>query len=158
MISVIVPTRDSAIALPVCLSALVSAAVSGLVKEVILADAGSGDATLEIAADAGARVVAGDVAAAVASAKGDWVLILPPSTRLETGWEAEAADHIDRHAGKAACFRLAFDSASPVARLRELAASLGAPGAGQGWLVETKRYGTGGLGVRKLGARAFVAG
>ena len=156
MISVIVPTRDSAIVLPVCLSALVSAAVSGLVQEVVLADGGSADATLEIALDAGARVVAGDVAAAVATAKGDWVLILPPTTRLEAGWEAEAAEHIDRHPGKAACFRLAFDSASLGARLREGVSTISAPRPEQGWLVETKRFGQGGLPVRRLGARAFV--
>lgn len=158
MISVIVPTLDSARTLPVCLTALVSAAVSGLVKEVLVADAGSRDATLEIAADAGARVVAGDVAAAVATAKGDWVLILPPGTRLETGWEAEAAEHIDRHAGKAACFRLAFDSASPMARVKEGLASVSAPTAEQGRLVETRLYGVGGVPLRKLGARAFIPG
>lgn len=158
MISVIVPTRDSAACLGPCLAALVPAAVSGLVREVVLADAGSGDATLEIAADAGARVVAGDVGAAAAVAKGDWLLILPPGTRLETGWEAEAADHVDRHAGKAACFRLAFDSASPVARVREGMATFGAPKPEQGLLVEAKRFGQGGLPMRKLGARAFVAG
>lgn len=156
MISVIVPTRDSAVFLPVCLSALVSAAVSGLVKEVVLADGGSGDATLEIALDAGARIVAGDIAAAVATAKGDWVLILPPATRLEAGWEAEAAEHIDRHAGKTACFRLAFDSASLGARLREGLSTVSTPRPEQGRLVETKRFGESGLPMRKLGARAFV--
>lgn len=157
MISVIVPTRDSAAVLGPCLAALVPAAVSGLVREVILADGGSGDATLEIAADAGARVVAGDVADALAVAKGDWLLILPPGTRLETGWEAEAAEHVDRHAGKAACFRLAFDSASLAARLREGLATLGAPTPEQGLLVETKRFAVAGLPMRRLGARAFIS-
>ncbi len=158
MISVIVPTRDSAAVLGPCLSALVPAAVSGLVREVILADAGSGDATLAIADDAGTRVVAGDVAAAVATAKGEWLLILPPTTRLEPGWEAEAAEHVESHAGAAACFRLAFDSASPVARLREWLASVSLPVAAQGRLVEAKRHREAGLPVRRLGARAFVAG
>ena len=41
MISVIVPTHDSAAVLGACLSALVPAAVTGLVREVILADGGS---------------------------------------------------------------------------------------------------------------------
>ena len=158
MISVIVPTRDSAAVLGPCLSALVPAAVSGLVREVILADAGSADATLEIAEDAGARVVAGDLVAAVATAKGDWLLILPPTTRLEPGWEAEAAAHVERQAGRAACFRLAFDSASPMARLREWLASVTPPTVAQGRLVEARRYEAGGLLIRRLGARAFVAG
>lgn len=158
MISVIVPTRDSAAVLGPCLSALVPAAVSGLVREVILADVGSTDGTLALAEDAGARVMAGDIPAAVATAKGDWLLVLPPTTRLEPGWEAEAADHVERHAGKAACFRLAFDSASPMARLREWLASLGPPVGAQGRLVEKRRHGDARLPTRRLGARAFVAG
>lgn len=158
MISVIIPTRDSAAVLGPCLSALVPAAVSGLVREVILADAGSLDGTLAIAEDAGARVAAGDIAAAVAAAKGDWLLILPPTSRLEPGWEAEAAGHIERHTGKAACFRLAFDSASPMARLREWLASVSRPAAAQGRLIEARLYGDAGLPVRRLGARVFMAG
>jgi cellulose synthase/poly-beta-1,6-N-acetylglucosamine synthase-like glycosyltransferase len=156
MISVIVPTRDSAAALSVCLSALVPAAVSGLVKEVILADAGSTDATAGIAADAGAAVVVGDVAAAVATAKGDWLLILLPTTRLEPGWEGETGHHINRFTGKSACFRLAVDGGGPMARLREWLAALGAPTPAHGLLVERARFGAPGA-PRRLGARAFVA-
>lgn len=158
MISVIIPTRDSAAVLGPCLSALVPAAVSGLVREVILADGGSADGTLAIAEDAGARLVAGDIAAAVATARGDWLLILPPTSRLEPGWEAEAAGHVERHAGKAACFRLAFDSASPMARLREWLASVSRPVAAQGRLIEARLHVDAGVPVRRLGARAFVSG
>ena len=157
MISVIIPTRDSAAVLGPCLSALVPAAVSGLVREVILADGGSADGTLAIAEDAGARVVAGDIAAAVAAAKGDWLLILPPTTRLEPGWESEAAGHLERQAGRAACFRLAVDAGGPTARIREWLAGLGGPTAAHGLLVERTRYDAAGLPIRRLGARAFVA-
>lgn len=157
MISVIVPTRDSAALLGPCLSALVPAAVSGLVREVILADAGSVDDTLAVAEDAGARVVAGDVAAAVATAKGDWLLILPPTTRLEPGWEAEAGHHVNRFTGRAATFRLAVDAGGPVARLREWLGGIGAPTPAHGLLVERARFGAAGV-PRRLGARAFVAG
>lgn len=155
MITVIVPTSDSAASLPVCLSALVPAAVSGLVREVILADAGSTDATLEIAADAGARVIAGGVADAAALAKGDWLLVVPPACRLEPGWEAAAADHIDRRRGEAACFRLAVEAAGPAARLREAVAGLGGPRAEQGLLVERGRLGSPGP-LRRLTARVLV--
>jgi glycosyltransferase involved in cell wall biosynthesis len=157
MISVIVPTHDSAAVLGPCLSALVPAAVTGLVREVILADGGSADGTLTIAEDAGARVVAGDVAAAVATAKGDWLLILLPTTRLEPGWEAETDHHIKRFTGRSACYRLAVDGGGPAARLREWLAGLGAPTIAHGLLVERARYGAAGA-PRRLGARAFVAG
>lgn len=156
MISVIVPTRESADVLGPCLSALVSAAVSGLVREVILADAGSADGTLTIAEDAGARVVVGDVAAAVATAKGDWLLILPPTTRLEPGWESETEHHIKRFTGRSACYRLAVDAGGPAARLREWLAGLGGPTAAHGLLVERARFGAA-RSPRRLGARAFVA-
>ncbi len=155
MISVIVPTRDSAASLPVCLSALVPAAVSGLVREVILADAGSQDATVEIAADAGARIVQGGVAEAAAVARGDWLLVLPPTCRLEPGWEAAAADHIDRRRGEAACFRLAVEAAGPAARVREALARLGGPKAEHGLLVERERFGAPGA-LRRLGARILT--
>lgn len=155
MISVIVPTRESAASLPVCLSALVPAAVSGLVREVILADAGSTDATLAIAADSGARVVQGSVADAAAVAKGDWVLVLPPACRLEPGWEAAAADHIDRRRGEAACFRLAVEAAGPAARVREMLAGLGGAKAEQGLMVERERFAAPGP-LRRLTARVFV--
>jgi hypothetical protein len=143
MISVIVPTRDSAAALGPCLAALVPAAVTGLVREVILADGG-------------ARVVAGDVRAAVATAKGDWLLILPPTTRLEPGWEAETEHHVNRFAGRSACYRLAVDAGGAAARLREWLAGLRAPTAARGLLVERTRFGAPGS-PRRLGARAFVA-
>ncbi len=156
MISVIVPTHDSAAVLGPCLSALVPAAVSGLVREVILADGGSADGTLAIAEDAGARVVDGNVAAAVATAKGDWVLILPPSTRLEPGWEAETEHHVSRFTGRSACYRLAVDAGGPAARMREWLAGLSAPTAANGLLVERTRFGAAGV-PRRLGARAFVA-
>ncbi len=155
MISVIVPTRDSAAGLPLCLAALVPAAISGLVREVILADAGSTDATLEIAADAGAEVVRGDIAAAVARAKGDWVLVLPPKSRLDAGWEGEAANHVDRRRGEAACFRLAVEGRGPVARVREGLAGLGGRRPEQGLLVEKARFAAPGP-ATTLRAKVFV--
>ena len=60
MISVVIPTHDDEAVLGRTLGPLVAAAVSGLVREVILADGGSVDATLDIGEDAGCRVVAGE--------------------------------------------------------------------------------------------------
>ena len=58
-ISVIIPTLDSEMVLPDTLSALVEAVSSGLVREVILTDGGSTDATRFIATETGALWVAG---------------------------------------------------------------------------------------------------
>jgi glycosyltransferase involved in cell wall biosynthesis len=106
MISVIVPTLNNAATLPACLGALVPAAVDAIVTEVILVDGGSTDATLEIAEDAGVKR-ADSVAAAVASAKSDWLLLLPADLRLETGWDAEAAAHVQTAGGRGGRFRSA---------------------------------------------------
>ena len=57
MLSVLIATHDSERALVPTLAALVSGAVAGVVREVIIADAGSADATAEIADGAGCRVL-----------------------------------------------------------------------------------------------------
>ena len=106
MISVIVQTLNNARTLPACLAALVPAAVDAIVTEVIIVDSGSTDATLSIVEDAGARR-ADSVSAAVAAAKADWLLLLPATLRLETGWDAEAAAHVQNHGGRSARFRSA---------------------------------------------------
>ena len=55
MLSAIIATHESERALVPTLAALVPGAVSGLVTEVLVADAGSRDATREVADVAGAR-------------------------------------------------------------------------------------------------------
>src|SRR3990167_10020970 len=61
-------------------------------------------ATLPIVEDAGAKRAA-SVEAAVASAKADWLLLLPATLRLEAGWDAEAAAHLQNSGGRGARFR-----------------------------------------------------
>lgn len=96
MISVIIPTRDSAEALAGLLASLVPAAVDGLVRDVVIADAGSTDATAALCEDAGATLVYGSIAAAVAVARGDWLLIAAPEMRLPPRWIETIADHVSR--------------------------------------------------------------
>jgi glycosyltransferase involved in cell wall biosynthesis len=111
MISVIVPTFNDEARLVACLAPLVPAAMEGLVKELIVVDAGSTDRTLEIADDAGALILTnpGDQDArfgqGLAQAKGPWLLLLEPAVRLEFGWEAAAQKHINGPRGPAR-FRL----------------------------------------------------
>ncbi len=94
MISVIIPTQNDARTLPAALQSLLDAAFGGLVSEVIVADCGSGDATLEIADAAGATVIeAGcgqQLLAGAQAARKPWLLFLKPCAVMEKGWEEEA--------------------------------------------------------------------
>lgn len=108
MLTVVIPTHNHAGVLADCLSSLVPAAVDGLVREVVLADAGSTDETLIIAEDCGARVVkaAGDLGARLAVAcsdpRGDWLLILLPDASLPESWRNAAERQIKAGWGRAA--------------------------------------------------------
>ncbi len=118
MISVVIATLNDEARLGRALAPLVPAAISGLVREVIVADAGSTDATLEIAEDAGARIVAGGVEAGRAAAKSDWLLILHPGVQLLPGWEAAAREHVERNPGAAARVPLVRPGEGALAALR----------------------------------------
>ena len=102
MISVVIPTHDDEAVLGRTLGPLVAAAVSGLVREVILADGGSVDATLDIGEDSGCRVVAGEgsdeirARAAAEDAVGDWLMILPAEVLLLPGWEVVVRGFVER--------------------------------------------------------------
>lgn len=151
MISVVIPTLNAARGLPAALTALVPAAVEGLVKEVIIVDGGSVDATLAIAGDAGARVLTtppsrgGQLAAGCEAARGDWLLCLHADTRLEPDWETAAAGHMARGEDLAGYFRFALDDRGARPRLWEAgvalrAGLLGLPYGDQGLLVSQTLY------------------
>lgn len=96
MLSVIIPTLDSAAELQGLLTALVPAAVDGLVREVICADAGSTDPTAEICEDAGVQLLTGGLIAAARVAKGEWVLVLPAEIQLRRDWAEALKVHLTR--------------------------------------------------------------
>ncbi len=96
MITVIVPSRDSAEPLAGLLAALVPAAVGGLVREVIVADGDADCATTALCEDAGATLLRGSIAAAAAVAKGAWLLILAPDMQFPSRWIEIVADHSAR--------------------------------------------------------------
>ena len=106
MISVLIATHDDERTLGQALASLVRAAVDGLVREVILADAGSTDDTLEVADDAGARVVRAEgppearIAQAARTARSDWLMILDVATPAPPGWEDAAAGALNSGSGQ----------------------------------------------------------
>jgi rSAM/selenodomain-associated transferase 2 len=170
VISVVVPTLNAAAGLAACLEAL----KVDLVREVIVADAGSTDGTAGLAMQAGARVVGplapnrgAQIAAGRTAAEGAWLLLLHGDTRLEPGWERAARRHMAEHPGRAGWFAFALDDPAPIARVWEagvaLRSRLGLPYGDQGLLIPAALYdGVGGMRalplmedvdlVRRLGA------
>lgn len=111
MISVIVATHNSAPLLVRCLAPLVSGVADGLVKECIVADAGSRDGTIEMAEEAGCTIVRAAEETrwrqGAAVAKGDWLLLLDARAMLEAGWIEEARRFTARGGARAATFSYA---------------------------------------------------
>lgn len=92
MLSAIIATRESERALVPTLAALVPGATVGLLNEVIVADAGSSDATREVADIAGCRFMASSeplgarLKAAAASTRTPWLLFLRAGCAPDVGW------------------------------------------------------------------------
>jgi len=156
MISVVIPTLNSAARLPGALAALVPAAISGLISELVIADAGSTDLTLPIADEVGANIVSATartrgarLSAAAGAAKGRWLMFLSADTVLEPNWEREVETFMlraTRSGGRtAAAFSFALDDPAPAARrsefwVRRRAWLFGLPHADQGLLVNRSFY------------------
>ncbi|WP_019169857.1 glycosyltransferase family 2 protein [Pseudaminobacter salicylatoxidans] len=93
MLSVLIETRNNDEALARTLSSLVSAAVSGMVREVIVCDRAVSRETHAIADQTGCVYLTdGGIGAGVRQAKADWLLLLEPGARLVDGW-TEAVEH-----------------------------------------------------------------
>jgi rSAM/selenodomain-associated transferase 2 len=156
MISVIIPTLNAEAGLAATLSALVSATVDGLVREVIIVDGGSSDQTLKIAEAAGAQVVhsqrgrGGQLIAGAERAQFPWLLFLHSDTVLEPGWGVEAANFIQRvdigqRPAAAAAFRFALDDVGFRPRLVEVGTRMRCtlfrrPYGDQGLLIPKRLY------------------
>ena len=156
MISVVIPTFDAESHLTPTLAALVPAAMDGLVRELVIADGGSGDRTLELADDAGAVVVKAErgrgpqLIAGAERAKSPWLLFLHADTVLEPGWESEASTFmgaVDRgmRSEAAAAFRFALDDKGLAPRVLERlvafrSLALRLPYGDQGLLISRRLY------------------
>jgi cellulose synthase/poly-beta-1,6-N-acetylglucosamine synthase-like glycosyltransferase len=128
MISAVIATLNDEARLEATLAALTAPAIDGFVREVIVADAGSTDATLAIAEEAGARIVTARGEAALgegcAAARQPWFLILKPGTRPQAGWEQAAWRHVNDHSDRAGWFRLSLKASGLQARAIEARAAL----------------------------------
>lgn len=154
MISVVIPTLNAERQLPRCFDSLILPAVRGVVREVIVADGGSSDATVTIADGAGAHIVqagrrrAAQLAAGADAARSDWILFLHPETALEPGWEVEVESFLQQASPerpRAAVFRFALDDFDASARRAEVRAGLRSsllalPYGDQGLLIPRRLY------------------
>ena len=157
MLSVVIATENAERFLVPTLAALVPGATAGIVREVIVADAGSNDATAMIADAAGCRIdvmrapLGRRLRQAAAGARATWLLFLRPGAVPDWTWIEETRRFIEqaelsgRADARAAAFRRigeaeTFGSAI-VEGLGLIAAALGAqPRPQQGLLISTTLY------------------
>ena len=144
-VSVIIPTLNAESALPTLLSSLFEGLDAAIIREVIVADGGSRDATVDMAEKVGCHVEhcakgrGGQIRQGISVAKGDWVLILHADSVLGSGW-SEGFERYLEDPAIAWYFTLKFNSDHPMARLTEgwanrRARLLGLPYGDQGLLV-----------------------
>jgi len=120
-LSVVVPVLNAEGDLPRLLAGLMEGVEAGLVRELILSDGGSDDATARIAEAAGAIWCAGppsrggQLRRGAGAAGGAWLLFLHADTALPEGWTRAVEAQI--RAGRPGYFRLAFDGGGAAARI-----------------------------------------
>jgi hypothetical protein len=100
MLTVIVETADAGDRLPALLAALTSAAVEGLVREVLIAGGGPPELLAVLREETGAEL-ADDLAAAIKAARSERLLVLPAKIRLKSGWLEMLARHLREGEGDA---------------------------------------------------------
>lgn len=171
MLSAIIDTYESERALVRTLAALVPGATAGLIAEVIVADAGSGDDTEEIADIAGCRFMSSTepqgarMKAAAETTRTPWLMFLRAGTVPEAGWIAASerfmqATELSEGMSRAAMFRPA-GIADPLRPglgelFRVLRIACGArPGPEQGLLITKRLYSE--IGGHPAGADADTA-
>jgi glycosyltransferase involved in cell wall biosynthesis len=157
MLSVVIATENAERTLVPTLAALVPGATAGIVREVIVADAGSRDATAMIADAAGCRIdvtpapLGRRLRQAAANARAAWLLFLRPGVVLDWTWIEETRRFIEqaelrgRGDARAAAFRRAGNADTFGSVVMEglglIAGALGAqPRPQQGLLISKTLY------------------
>lgn len=150
-LSIIIPTWNAGESLALTLGALGPGLEAGLIREVVISDGGSNDATRAIADSAGAIWVTcsagrgGQLARGAVQAEGRWLLFLHADTYLGEDWPDAVLAHMRDHSDKAGYFRLAFRAKGGMARLVAGWANLRAhrldlPYGDQGLLIHRDHY------------------
>jgi glycosyltransferase involved in cell wall biosynthesis len=157
MISVVIATRDSERPLVPTLAALVQGALTGIVREVIVTDGGSRDATAAVADVAGCQFVVtsepvgGRLSAAARAARSPWLLFLQPGTVPDSIWTEETSRFVEQAelAGRADALAAVFRPAAAVGGRRPIVVEAlalfrvalgGLPRPSQGLLISKRFY------------------
>ena len=149
MLSAIIATYESERALVPTLAALVPGATAGLIGEVVIADAGSRDATVDVADIAGCRFMVSAeplgprLKAAAVSTRAPWLMFLRAGQVPEPGW-VDAVDGFMQKAdsgARAAVFRPRADQGPGFSEvLASLRAAIAGPKPHQGLLIARAFY------------------
>ncbi len=118
-ISVIIPTLNASATLPALLHTLTDGAVDGIIREVIIADGGSSDTTLQIAENFGATLCLSDpgrgqqMSAGARLARSDWLMFIHADTIPGGDWISEVRrfTHVEpsKERNRIGVFQLHFD-------------------------------------------------
>ena len=144
MIAVVIPTLNAAAGLPAALESL--APGRERIEEIVVADGGSTDGTVEVAEAGGARVIrapkgrGSQLRAGAAATSAPWLLVLHADSRLGPDWQDALRDD-----GRAGWFRLRLDDPAPAARRIERLANwrarhFGLPYGDQGLVLPRALY------------------
>jgi hypothetical protein len=94
MLTVLLECRDNEPELAHTLAVLVSGAVDGLISDVIVLDHGSRDGSARVAEAAGCRFVdKWELKDVLGLARGEWLMLLEPGARPQSGWIEEVLEH-----------------------------------------------------------------
>lgn len=125
-LAVVIPTLNEADQLAATVEAVRCGARLGA-PQVVVADSGSADGTLRLARRLGVEVVEGPrphraaaLAAGIARARGEVVLLLDADSRLPPGWDAAIAEALADPRVVGGAFELCFDGRGLRLRLVEL--------------------------------------
>ncbi|MCZ4352250.1 TIGR04283 family arsenosugar biosynthesis glycosyltransferase [Roseovarius aestuarii] len=148
-LSVVIPTWNAEDTLPALAADLMEGVEAGLIRELVVSDGGSQDATVHIAQSIGAEVIKGSASRGgqlrrgADAAQGAWLLFIHADSRLPEGWSKAVLAQIAQ--GTPAYFKLSFDASGLASRLVAGWANLRAarcalPYGDQGLLISRKMY------------------